>query len=288
MLLFFEFFKGEPSEYVLIFRGGRLRKSGVGLSFYYFKPTTSIVLVPTGTLDTPFILNETTGNFQSVTVQGQLTYKVSDPKVIASILNYTVDPRTRTYKTSDREKLTQRVVNEVQTHVRDELQKLSLEDAIKQSAKIVANVLGRIKDSEMFKSLGLEVLAFYITAIKPTPEMAKALEAEYREGLLVRADQAIYNRRATAVEQERRIKENELNTDVTLEEKRHNLVELQGKNNLQQAEYDAQVTATKFEPYRNLDPRTLTALSLKEMAENSEKIGNLTISPEIFATLLNK
>ena len=49
--------------------------------------------------------------------------------------------------------------------------------------------------------------------------MGKALEAEYREGLQQRADQAIYARRAAAVEQERRIKENELNTQVLLEQR---------------------------------------------------------------------
>ncbi len=282
------YFKGDPTEYVMVYSGGQLRRSGVALSFYYIVPNTSLVSIPTGTIDVPFILNETSGNFQAVTVQGQLTYRINDPKAIASILNYTIQPKTRAYKSSDPEKVAQRIVNEVQAQARFELQKLSLEEALKQSAEIASNVLAKIKNAEVLKSIGVDVLALYITAIKATPEMAKALEAEYREGLLVKADQAIYNRRAVAVEQERRIKENELSTAVTLEEKRRELVDLQGQNNLQQADYDAQATAKRFEPFKDLDPRMLTALSLKEMAENASKIGNLNITPDILAGLLNK
>src|SRR5512141_2054404 len=165
------YFKGEPTEYVLVYRGGRLRRSGVALSFYYLVPSTSIVSVPTGTIDSQFILNETSGNFQAVTVQGQLTYRINDPKAIASILNYTIDPKTRAYKSNDPEKVAQRIVNEVQAQVRSELLKMTLEDALKQSASIAANVLAKIKDADVLKSIGVEVLALYIIAIKPTPEM---------------------------------------------------------------------------------------------------------------------
>jgi hypothetical protein len=117
--------------------------------------------------------------------------------------------------------------------------------------------------------------------------MAKALEAEYREGLQVKADQAIYNRRALAVEQERRIKENELNTQVALEERRRELVDLQGQNNLKQAEFDARANEIRLAPFLAADPRRLVALGLRELGLNAAKIGNLTITPEILASLLD-
>jgi len=55
-----------------------------------------------------------------------------------------------------------------------------------------------------------------LVAAKPTPEVAKALEAEYCETLLCEADMAISARRATAVEEEWKIKGNELNTKIAL------------------------------------------------------------------------
>lgn len=282
------YFKGEPTEYLLVYSGGQLRREGAALAFYYWKPSTSIVSIPTGTIDVPFILNETTGNFQAVTVQGQLTYRLTKPKAIASILNFTIDPTKRRYKSDDPEKLAQRIVNEVQAQARHELLQLTLEDTLRRSAELAASMILKVKNAPALTEIGVDVQALHLTAIKPTPEMAKALEAEYREGLLVKADQAIYHRRAVAVEQERRIKENELGTAVALEQQRRELVDLQGQNNLQIAEYEAKAVATRLTPFKEIAPQTLLALALKDIGENADKIGNLMITPEILSSLLNQ
>ena len=42
--------------------------------------------------------------------------------------------------------------------------------------------------------LGVEIMSLSIVAITPTPETAKALEAEAREGVLRQSDEAIYAR----------------------------------------------------------------------------------------------
>ncbi len=282
----FGYFKGEPGEYILSYSGGKLSREGQGITFFYWGPSTSVISVPIGTIDVPFILNETTGNFQVVTVQGQLTYRISNPKAVASILNFTIDPSSRKYLSDDPEKLAQRIVNEVQSLTRFELQKLPLEETLKESMEIATRILCGIKDSKALIGMGVEVTSLHLIAIKPTPEMGKALEAEYRESLQTKADQAIYNRRATGVEQERRIKENELATLITIEEKRKNLVDLQGKNNCEEAEFAAKATAIKLAPYKEISPQVLLALSLREMGANAGKIGNLTITSEILSTLL--
>ncbi len=81
--------------------------------------------------------------------------------------------------------------------------------------------------AEEIASLGLEVLGLSILAIKPTPETARALEAETREQLFREADEAVYARRNSAVEQERAIKENELNTEIAVENKKRQIRETQ-------------------------------------------------------------
>jgi hypothetical protein len=110
-----------------------------------------------------------------------------------------------------------------------------LEDVLSQYEAMAANVQGRIKQSALLEPLGAELLSVYFIAAKPTPEVAKALEAEYRETLLQKADMAISARRAAAVEEERKIKENELNTEIALEQQRHQLIDVQGNNELQEA-----------------------------------------------------
>jgi hypothetical protein len=77
----------------------------------------------------------------------------------------------------------------------------------------------------MVKALGVEVLAVSIAAIKPNPETAKALEAETREEILKESDEAVFRRRNYAVEQERIIRESELNTEIAVELKNREIEE---------------------------------------------------------------
>jgi regulator of protease activity HflC (stomatin/prohibitin superfamily) len=243
-------------------------------------------MVPITTVDAPFIFNETTNNFQAVTVQGQITFRIVEPDTIAQLLNFTINPRTRRYQSEDLARLNQRIVNIVQVYTRNLLQQLSLEDALRSSESLARNVLARLQEGQELTALGIECMSLFYTTLKTTPEMTKALEAEQREALQRRADQAIYARRAEAVEQERKIKQNELSTSVALEERRKELVALQGENARQEAEFEAESTRIRLAPYRELDTRQLLALAFREFADNSHKIGNLTITSEILEQLL--
>ncbi len=284
----FAYFKSEPTDYVLGYRNGRIFRQGAGRSFWYWQRSTSIVLVPTATSDALFVLNETTGNFQAVTLQGQITYRIIAPATIVALLNFTIDPLTKQYRSEDPAKLQQRIVNLVQAHTRNELGKLSLEDALRGAEQLAGSVFTRIREDSTFAAMGIECISLFYTAIKATPEMTKALEAEYRETLQKRADQAIYSRRADAVEQERKIKQNELSTSVDLEQRRQELVELEGANARARATFAAEATRIGLDPLRELEPRLVLALAMRDMAANAEKIGNLTITTEILEQLLNK
>jgi hypothetical protein len=221
------YIKVDPTTFVLHYANGQIVREGAGLSFYYLEPSSSIVAVPIGSHDVPFIFNESTTDFQTVTVQGQLTYRVTDPKKVAGLLNYTLSADRRTYVSEDPEKLPQRIVNLVQVLTRSQVGRMTLREALIGSEGIVQSVLQAAQSSETLEALGVELMALSILAVRPTPEMAKALEAEAREDLQRKADEAIYARRNAAVEQERRIKENELNTEISVEEKKRQIREAQ-------------------------------------------------------------
>jgi len=220
------FIKAQPTEYVIQFRNGRPRHEGAGLSMLYFAPTSSLVVVPTASVNEPFIFEEVTADYQDVTIQGQVTYRVADPRRIASLLNFTLDARGR-YASEDPQKLSQRLIEQVRVAMRAELQAVPLKDALTGGERIVARVGDRLREAPTIAALGLEVLGLSVLAIKPKPETARALEAEAREELLRRADEAIYSRRNSAVEQERAIKENELNTEIAVENKKRQIKEAQ-------------------------------------------------------------
>jgi len=225
------FMKVPPTTYVLLYKHGKIKREGAGLSFFYYAPTSTIVTIPMESTDVPFVFQEATADFQAVTVQGQLTYRVADPKRLASLLDFSVDPR-RAYHSDDpqllsQRKLAERLIHALQTMTRAFLQRLVLRDALASSDSIVAELLTKLRDSEPVTALGINILALSILAIKPTPETSRALEAEAREALQRRADEAIYSRRNAAVEQERLIKESELNTEIAVEEKKRQIRETQ-------------------------------------------------------------
>jgi len=219
------FIKVQPTTYLLRYQKGQLVREGAGLAFFYYEPTTSLVAIPTASTEVPFIFEETTLDFQKVTIQGQITYRVADAKKLAALMNFTLARNGQAYATDDPEKLPQRLINIVNVQARAQIQKLPLRRAVRESDALVEALRPKLMNSEEIAALGLEILGFSILAIKPTPETARALEAETREQLLKEADEAIFRRRNAAVENERAIKENELNTENAVELKKRQIRE---------------------------------------------------------------
>lgn len=293
------YFKGQPTDYVIRYTSGRATAEGPGLAFFYLRFRTQIVAVPTSSLDANFVFNEVTRDFQEVTLQGQITYRVTDPKLAAAQLNFRIDPATQAYVSEDPEKLARRVTNLAQVEARAELAGRTLPQALADAPAIAAAVADKLRSGRQLAPLGVEVQGVIILSARPTPEVGKALEAEYRESLLRQADEAIYARRASAVEEERKIKEKELATDVTLEEQRERLIVLQGANALKEAENNgvaleraaqskAKAAEMELAVYRSMAPRELLAYAMKEIGTNAGQIGNLTITTELLAELLKK
>ncbi len=218
------FIKTQPTQYVIQFRNGRPKREGAGLSMLYYAPTTTLVVVPTASVDVPFIFEEVTADYQDVSIQGQVAYRIANPRQTAALLNFGLDGNGR-YLSEDPLTLPQRIVNEVRVAVRARLRGLPLQEALAGGELLAAGIGGALRDASGIAALGVEILGLSILAIKPTPETARALEAAAREELLQRADEAIYARRNAAVEQERSIKENELNTEVAIENKKRQINE---------------------------------------------------------------
>ena len=90
---------------------------------------------------------------------------------------------------------------------------------------------------------------------------------------------------ARAVEEERRIKQSEMDTEVGLENQRKDLVDTQARNQLTLAEADAKAEELKLSPYGALAPQVLVGLALKEWAAGGGSIGNLSITPDMLSQL---
>jgi hypothetical protein len=310
------FMKADPTTYVLHYSNGVIKREGVGLSFFYYAPISTIVTVPIASGDLPFVFNEITVDFQSITIQGQITYRIGDAKRLATLLDFSLGIDGK-YRSQDPELLKQRLINTAQIATKSATQKLTLKEALVGSDLIVSEVFETLKNANSVKMLGVEIIGFSILSIRPTPEMARALEAEAREAFQRKSDEAIYARRNAAVEQERVIKESELNTEIAVEEKKRKIRETQMaaeiaieeqrallidqrvENDRKDTDSRAYALETTLAPVRDIDWKTLMALSsssgdsklmislaFRELAENAQKIGKLNITPDLLNSLL--
>lgn len=221
------FIKFQPNQHVIKYRRGKIVKEGPGLAFYYFVPTTSIVAIPMGSFDTPFIFEQLTADFQTVSIQGQLIYRIIDHKKIAQLLNFTLNKRGDAYLSDDPQKLSARIVNIARVLTKQYIETLQLKDTMNSTEALSQKLNADITKNSEIQSLGVEVLGLSILAVLPNKDTARALEAEAREQILKKADDAIYERRNSSIEQERRIKENELNTEIAIETKKKEIRETQ-------------------------------------------------------------
>jgi regulator of protease activity HflC (stomatin/prohibitin superfamily) len=221
------FIKAQPTTYLMKYRAGRVRREGAGLSALYYAPVTSLVAVPIGSRDAGFIFQQIARDFQAITIQGHVTYRISEPTKAATMLNFTLKADGKTYETDDPEKLPQRILGTVEVLAQQAVKELSLKEALQASDVIAGRIEAGLKARSDIASLGIEVLGVSIRAVKPTPDTAKALEAEAREAILKHADEAIFARRNFAVEQERSIRESELDTEIAVEQKKRSIRETQ-------------------------------------------------------------
>lgn len=297
----FKFFKADPSTFAIKSVNGKASRMGKGISFWYYKPTTSVAVLPVNSQEAPFIFNLQTSDFQSLRIQGQVSFLIKSPEVTASALNYSLAEDGKSYVSEDPMKLNDRVLRVVQTIIQNQIQRTKLRESLLTSEPLLELLQRELAQNESLLALGVEAMDISIAAITPSPETAKALEAEARESILKEADDAIYARRKFSVEQERTIREAELDTDLSVQQKeqeleearmenqkqllreeaaieqerlqsevdaetkRQELVSLSVENQRSQAEADAYTISEKMKAYRELPVESLKAMALAQM-----------------------
>ena len=166
---------------------------------------------------------------------------------------------------------------------------------------------------------GIAVVGVRVVAVRPEPEVEKALRTPTREQVQQDADKATFERRAVAVERERAIGENELQTQIELARREEQLVAQRGANARREAEENAaagtvatdaearrtvtlaearaegtrlagaaqgDAEAARVGAYRDVSETVLLALAVKELAANLPKIETLVLSPDLVSKAL--
>ena len=311
--------RATPTAHVRHLRRGRLVHDGTGLAFF-FRPLSAVLSeIPVDDRELPMLFHARTADFHDLTVQASVTFRVTDPAVASARLDFSIDPATGRWRGTPLEQLAGLLAETAQQQVlgliaASPMQRL-LADGIEQVRDMILR--GLTADSRLAET-GIAVIGARVVALRPEPEVEKALQTPARELLQQEADRATYERRALAVERERAIAENELQSQIELARREEQLVAQRGANARRQAEEAAGASRIETEAqavreqrlaearahgtravgeakaaaeaalvaaYRDLPDGRLLGLAVKELAAHLPSIGNLTITPDLLSGL---
>ncbi|MGH9284520.1 MAG: SPFH domain-containing protein, partial [Acidimicrobiales bacterium] len=268
----------------------------------------------------PLLFHGRTLDFQDVTVQATVTYRVADPALAAARIDFGIDPGDGEWRAMPLEQVGSMLTELAQQHTLDLLAGMTLTRAL---AEGMAAVRGRISsglgNDPRLAGTGLAVVDVRVVAVRAEPDTERALQTPAREQVQQEADRATYERRALAVERERAIAENELQNQIELARREEQLVDQQGQNERRRATEsaaaalieaegqaerqrmlahsraeatravglaEADAEGARLAAYGGVEASTLLALALKELAGSLPQIGTLTVTPDLLTPLL--
>jgi regulator of protease activity HflC (stomatin/prohibitin superfamily) len=278
--------------------------------------------VPVDDREQPLLFHARTADFQDVTVQATLTYRVADPALAAARLDFSLDPERGTWRAAPLAQLAGLLTETAQQHALDLLARTALTDALATGVPAVRSAVeaGLAGDVRLAET-GIAVIGVRVVAIRPEPDVERALQTPTREQVQQEADRATYERRALAVEREGAISENELANQLELARRTEELIGQRGANGRREAEeaaaaaeiaaesqarrdrQGAQVRAeadrllgtaaadaraAELAAYADARPEVLVARALEELARNLPHIDSVVLTPDLLAPVLAK
>lgn len=312
--------RSDPTAYVLQLKAGKVKRSGAGVSFWFRPSTAALAEVPLDDREQALMFQARTSDFQLVSVQATVTYRVSDPVIAATRIDFGIHPRTGQWNARPLERLGGLLTELAQQPALEYLAGIPLAEALAHGiGPVRQRVAEQLADDQRLVERGLSVTDVRVVAIRAEADLERALQTPTREQVQQEADRATFERRAVAVENERAIAENELQNQIELARREEELVVQRGQNERkrasEQAEADKIATAAqaerqgltakadadrtrelgqadaaaetaKFAAYGDIDQGKLLALALRELAANVPPITHLSITPELIGPLL--
>jgi regulator of protease activity HflC (stomatin/prohibitin superfamily) len=299
-LFWFRHLRAEPNQFVLHWKNGRLRLRGPGLSYWFDSLSAAVAQLPVEDCETTFVLKERSLDFQEVTVQCTITYRIADPERAASRVNFSLNLETGAWCDAPLERLASVFCLRAQPSARSYLAAATVVEALRSGPdRIRQAVSDSLKSDPELEEMGLSLVSMQIDRVAPTSEVEKALQTPTREGIQEKADQAVFARRALAVEKERAIKENELSTEIELSRRTEELVRQRASNRRLEVESEAAAERTlaearaegearRVEVWSHAPNRVVMGLALQELARNIQQIQHLNLTPDLLGQALQQ
>lgn len=303
--------RAEASSHIQYFRKGKLERTGRGLAFLFLPDGASISEIPTDDRQLSFFFKGESADFQELSVQGTLMWRVANPVSLGDRIDFTVDLDLGLHVGQPIDQIHAVLTGLVQQFANAYLKEMGVRELLKAGiAPLQAAILNSFTSDHTLDEMGLELVGVSVAGLAPSSELSRALQAPTFESLQQQADEATFSRRALAVEKERAIAENELGNQIELATRQKELIARQDVNTRSEAEaaaaamkIEAEADADRirvvgqakvdmergrFEAYEKVPPSVLLALAAKEFAAKVNRIDNLTVTPDMLAGLVNQ
>jgi hypothetical protein len=251
---FLRHLRADASSHILHFRRGKLARAGRGLSFWYSPLSASIAELPADVRELPLLFHGRSADFQDVTAQGVITYRVESPETLARHIDFSIDLRRGVWLRQPLEKLALSLSELAQQHAWAYIAHAPLKEVLREGQGMVRErIEAALARDPTIGSMGLALVSVRVSSVRPSADLEKALEAPVRERIQQESDEAAFQRRAVAVEKERAIQENELQSQIELARREEQLIAQQGQNARRKAGEDAEAQriATESEASRS-------------------------------------
>ncbi len=232
----FRHIRSDNGFHLLHYKNGRLRQNGRGLSFWFLPMSASMAEIPVVDQSVTFGFQLKTADFQDVSIQGALNWRVTDAQKVAERIDFSIDLGSGVYLKQPLENVATQFVQLAQQYADTYVSTAPLKEVLHRGTdRLRTSLTEGLTAAQDVSETGITVVSVRVTAIRPKPEMEKAMEAPMREHIQQEADEAAFSRRALAVEKERAIKENELKNQIELAKREEEFIAQRGQNERRQA-----------------------------------------------------
>ncbi|MBP6012603.1 MAG: SPFH domain-containing protein [Alphaproteobacteria bacterium] len=295
----FRYFKSRPTDYVILYSGGRIRRQGVGLAGFVYVPFATAAAVPTDARDEIFAVEAMTVDYQTITIQGLISFRIKDASVAGSRQDFSINLATGAHTGEPMKQIVERLRAIAQTACRDALVRSTLDAALNKSDELSQVIMRGIADDKRLAADGIGVDRVLVLALKPTPEIRKALEANLREQLLRQADAAMFERRRAAATDEhdlklreeankRELAERELGNEQQLEAERRKVAEAKAETQKAEANAEAEALRIRLKPWTEISAQHIGAMAFKDWANRNTALTSLSLGADAMERLANQ
>lgn len=303
--------RADVSSHIQHFKKGKLVNAGRGLSFWFLPSGASITETPMDDRELPFLVKAQSADFQDLTSQGTILWRVSDPEKLADRIDFTIDLKSGHYVAGPVQQIGNVLVGLVQQFTAQFLRTQDVRSLLQGGpVPLQAQVIQDLEVGQKLAGMGLELIDLTFSSLRPSAELERALQTPTFEALQQKADEATFERRAMAVEKERAIAENTMQNEIEMAAQKRSLIEKEDENarlraiaaaetsritaesraqNTKLLE-DAKVSSEKdrMDVFANLDPSIIMALAAREFAAKLNKIDTLNVTPDMLSNLMEQ